>query len=470
MRVAIVHDYLAQAGGAERVVVAMHGIWPDAPIYTSVYDPQATLKEFGEMDVRTSFLQRMKIARTAKTHKLALPLYPTAFEHFDLTSYDVVLSSSSGFAKGVITGPDTCHICYCHTPARFAWRYHEYISQGNYGKMERRILPWIIHRLRTWDMQTAQRVDQFLVNSYNVAKRVRKYYGRESEVLYPPVETARFPIVAHPTADYLLVVSRLIGYKRVDLAVEACTKLGLKLKVVGGGPDLAHLKAIAGPTVEFLGRVPDGAVEGLFANCRAFLFPGEEDFGIAPVEAMACGRPVVAFRAGGSVETVVDGETGIFFNEPTVESLMEALGRLDSLVVNPERIRAHAKTFDITAFQTRLKTIVEARYEEHRLSYGRMRPNRAERLGEGTLMHNGAPSLYKELHGGEGTQTAQTINAGNGTHRTVAAASPAINGIKSNGHTVSGGNGSYGHDSHTLTGETVIPKPPLTSAPSPDSE
>jgi glycosyltransferase involved in cell wall biosynthesis len=410
MRVAIVHDYLAQAGGAERVVVAMHGIWPDAPIYTSVYDPRATLKEFQGMDIRTSFLQRMRVARTAKTHKLALPLFPAAFEHFDLTEYDVVVSSSSGFAKGVITGPDTCHICYCHTPARFAWRYHEYINQGNYGKLGRRVLPWIIHGLRTWDVQTAQRVDEFVVNSFNVAKRVRKYYGRESEVLYPPVETGRFHIAEKPTEDYLLVVSRLIGYKRMDLAVEACTRLGLKLKVVGGGPDLARLKAAAGPTVEFLGRLPDGEVENVFANCRAFLFPGEEDFGIAPVEAMAAGRPVVAFRAGGATETVIDGETGLFFDEPTVESLMDALRRLDTLPVDPQRIRAHAQTFDISAFQARLRALVEEHYQEHRSSYGKMRPRRAAAADH-------LPETPLTRSNGDSSQPARPVNGING-HQT----------------------------------------------------
>jgi glycosyltransferase involved in cell wall biosynthesis len=380
MRVAIVHDYLAQAGGAERVVVAMHKAFPQAPIYTSVYDPDATLPEFKQMDVRTSFLQRF--AGGSKTHKLALPLYPTAFEHFDLSGYDLVLSSSSGFAKGVITGPETCHVCYCHTPARFAWRYHEYVSQGGYGKMARGVLPWLVHRLRAWDVQTAQRVDYFVANSYNVARRVHKYYGRNSQVLYPPVETSRFKITAKPRGDYLLVVSRLIGYKRVDLAVEACTRLNLRLKVVGGGPDLARLKAAAGPSVEFMGRLPDTAVTDLFENCRAFIFPGEEDFGIAPVEAMAAGRPVVAFRAGGARETVIDGETGLFFDAPTVDALSEALGRLDGLTVDSARIRAHAQTFDSERFQERLLAIVEVAMRQHTAFYDAIRA--PERVVAGT--------------------------------------------------------------------------------------
>ncbi len=376
LRVAIVHDYLAQAGGAERVIEAMHELWPDAPIYTSVYDPKATFACFKDMDIRTSFLQRLQMARNAKTHKMMLPLYPAAFEHFDMSGYDVVVSNTTSFAKGVITGPETCHICYCHTPARFAWRYHEYISQGNFSKWQKRVLPFMVHQLRTWDLQAAGRVDYFLSNSFNIARRVQKYYGRTSDVLYPPVDTRRFHIAENPTADYFLVVSRLVSYKKVDLAVEACTRLGLPLKVAGGGPELERLKGMAGPTVQFLGRVPDGQVEDLFANCRAFLFPGEEDFGIAPLEAMACGRPVVAFRAGGAMETVVENKTGVFFDEPTTESLMDALKRVDDLPIHSERIRAHAETFDTKSFQHRLQAFVDNHVRDHRAFYGRMSPGK----------------------------------------------------------------------------------------------
>lgn len=310
MRVAIVHDYLAQAGGAERVVEAMHRIWPEAPIYTSVYDPEATLSSFRGMDVRTSFLQRW--ARHSRIHKLALPFYPAAFESFDLSGYDLVVSSTSGFAKGVITGPETCHICYCHTPARFAWRYHEYVAQGGYGRATRRVLPLLVHCLRAWDYASAQRVDYFVTNSYNTARRVHKFYGRAAGVVHAPVEAGRFRVEDTPPRGYFLTVSRLVGYKRVDLAVEACSRLRLPLKVVGVGPDAARLRALAGPSVEFLGRLEDAQVAKLLAHCRALLFPGEEDFGITPLEAMASGRPVIAYRAGGALETVVEGKTGVF--------------------------------------------------------------------------------------------------------------------------------------------------------------
>jgi glycosyltransferase involved in cell wall biosynthesis len=365
-RVAIVHDHLAQAGGAERVALALHRAFPGAPIFTAVYDADATYPEFRAADVRTSFLQRW--ARRTKIFRLAFPFYPAAFEHFDLGGFDVVVSSSSGFAKGVITGPETCHICYCHTPARFAWRYHEYVTQGGFGRGTRRVLPGLVHYVRLWDAVSAQRVDHFVANSRNVARRIRKFYGRPSEVVYPPVDVGRFRVAAEgPPGDYYLVVSRLLGYKRVDLAVEAMNRLRRPLKVVGVGPDAARLRRMSGPTVEWLGRLPDDAVADLLAGCRAFLFCGEEDFGIAPLEATASGRPVIAFGAGGALESVLENETGVFFREPTPEALCEAIERMDTLPpFDPQRLQAHARSFDVSVFQERMRAIVRARWEEHR--------------------------------------------------------------------------------------------------------
>ncbi len=375
MKVAIVHDFLAQPGGAERVVEAMHSIWPDAPIYTSIFDPEGTFPSFRTMDVRTSFLQRNRLTRSVRFHKYALTLYPIAFEQFDLSGYDVVLSSSSSFAKGVITGPETCHICYCHTPTRFAWRYHEYMARGNFGRLTRLALPLIMHRLRQWDFDCArQRVDYFVANSFNIARRIKKYYGRESEVIYPPVDMDRFQIASHPAADYFLVVSRLNGYKNVDIAVEACRRLGVPLKVVGAGEELARLKAIAGPDTEFLGRRDDEEITRLYANCRALLFPGDEDFGITPLEAMASGRPVLAYGVGGALETVVDGVTGFLFPEPTAESLMDAMARLEKSVLEPERCRAHARRFESAVFKARLKSAVETRWRQHQAEYAQLTP------------------------------------------------------------------------------------------------
>lgn len=399
MRVAIAHDYLMQAGGAERVIEAMHDLWNDAPVYTSVYDPESTLSCFADMDVRTSFLQKWQWARKSKTHKYALPFFPMAFEHLDMRGFDVVVSNTTSFAKGIITEPECCHICYCHTPSRFAWRYHEYIAQGNYSRMQRRILPLIVHYLRTWDLGAASRVDYFLANSYNIARRIKKYYKRDADVLYPPVEAKRFTVAEKPTADYFLVVSRLQVYKRVDLAVQACTKLGVPLKVAGGGPELERLRAMAGPTVEILGRVPDGQIEGLFANCKAFLFPGEEDFGIAPLEAMASGRPVIAYRAGGAMETVVDSETGLFFDEQNVDSLIDAMQRLDQMTIDPQTIRCHAERYDVSAFQARLSYLVKKYHRQH---HQRLDALRFEFAPDATVVpeyENGVGALYTNGNG-----------------------------------------------------------------------
>ena len=369
MRIAIVHDYLAQHGGAERVVEAMHELWPDAPIYTSIYDAEAMPPVYRQMDIRTSFLQNFPLAPTNRHYKKFLPFYPMAFEKLDLRDFDLVLSHTTTFAKGVLTGPKTCHICYCHTPSRFAWRYQEYIEDGKFSRLERRMIIPFIHHLRTWDYVAAQRPDYFFANSYNIAQRILKYYGRSSDVLYPPVDTKRFVVSPNPRADYYLVVGRLIPYKRVDLAVQACTKLGLPLKIVGAGPDQDRLKQMAGPTVEFLGRRSDEDVTELLTHCKAFFFPGEEDFGIAPVEAMASGRPVIALKAGGAIETVIEGKTGVFFDSPNVESVIGAIERLDTLVLDPSCIRSHAELFDTSAFHRRLELLVKTRFAEHQERY-----------------------------------------------------------------------------------------------------
>lgn len=358
-----------QAGGAERVVEAMHQIWPDAPVYTSVYDAEATLPSFKKMDIRTSVLQRW--VGKPHFHKLALPFYPVAFEQFDMSGYDVVLSSTTGFAKGVITGPETCHICYCHTPARFAWRSHEYIAQGSYGRATRRALALVLHGLRAWDYASAQRVDCFVANSINTARRIRKFYSRESEVIQAPVECRRFHPSREAPENYFVVISRLVGYKRIDLAVEAFNRLKLPLWIVGSGPELSRLRALAGPTVKFLGQLPDAEVGRVLANCRALIFPGEEDFGITPLEAMASGRPVVAYAGGGALETVVDGETGVFFHSPTSEALMGAVSCLINGSFETAVLQSRAAQFDLAEFQRRLESYVQAQFRIHRRDYQR---------------------------------------------------------------------------------------------------
>ncbi len=365
-KTAIVHDYLAQAGGAERVAAALHGLFPDAPLFTSVYDEKATLGYFRDIDVQTSILQRWPLS-SQRMHKFALPLYPAAFEHFDFHGYDLVLSSSSSFAKGVITPPETCHICYCHTPARFAWRQHEYLSQSRRGRLVSLLLRGMLGRLRAWDVQSASRPDYYIANSYNVAQRIRKYYRRDvAAVIPPPIDTERYaPAPLSEVGPHFLVVSRLVGYKRVDLAVEACNRLGAPLRIVGTGPDLAGLKRIAGPTVEFLGRLPDREVAAEFARCRALIFAGEEDFGMTPLECMASGRPVVAFAAGGALETVADGETGVLFPAQTADSLAAALLSLDDIAFDPAALQKHAARFGLGVFNDRMRRFIEGALDQH---------------------------------------------------------------------------------------------------------
>jgi glycosyltransferase involved in cell wall biosynthesis len=363
MRVALVHDYLNQMGGAERVVMAFHEIFPDAPIYTSIYDPERVDPVFRTMDIRTTFMQKLPLV--TKYHQPYLPFYPFAMESLDLRGYDLVLSSSSAFGKGVITRPETLHICYCHTPMRWCWNYDEYVEREQLGKMARSILPILITGLRTWDQTSSMRVDYFIANSPVVADRIQKYYRREAVVIPPPVEAERFPF--DPTIqpeNYFLIVSRLIPYKRIDLAIEACNRLQLPLVIIGSGRDLDRLKTLAGPTIRFTGRLSDEEVIYYYTHCRALLFPGEEDFGITPLEAQAAGRPVIAYQAGGALASVVDGITGAFFQQQTVDSLATVLASFDERMYNPHVIRNHALEFDKPRFSRRILQFIEAKLSE----------------------------------------------------------------------------------------------------------
>jgi glycosyltransferase involved in cell wall biosynthesis len=361
LRVALVHDFLNQHGGAENVVAIFAEMFPGAPLYTSVFDAERMNPSWRELDVRTSFMQR--ISPRLRVAKALLPLYPTAFESFDLREYDLVLSSTTAFAKGVLTRPHTCHVCYCNNPSRFLWMYPEYVAYERLPWGARAVLPWLTTPLRVWDYAAAQRVDYFIAGSHNAARRIAKYYRRESDVLQPPVDTARF----HPSAvigDFFLVASRLQPYKRIDLAVEACNRLRLSLHVVGDGPDRSRLERLAGPTVRFLGRVPDDTLRDQMATCRALIFPGEEDFGLTPVEAQAAGRPVIAYGAGGALETVRDRETGVFFRPQSVDALADVLARFDDRF-SPETLQAHARSFDKTSFMARLFALLARYYDDH---------------------------------------------------------------------------------------------------------
>jgi glycosyltransferase involved in cell wall biosynthesis len=363
MKVALVHDYLNQMGGAERVVLALHEIFPDAPIYTSIYAPERVDAAFQKMDIRTSFMQRLPLVK--KHHQPFLPFYPFAMERLDLRGYDLVLSSSSAFGKGVITRPETMHICYCHTPMRWCWNYDEYVKREQLGRISRSILPFFITGLRVWDQTSAMRVDHFIANSPAVAERIQKYYRRVAVVIPPPVEADRFTF--DPTIrpeEYFLIVSRFMPYKRIDLAIAACNLLRLPLVIIGNGRDEKRLKSIAGSTIRFMGRLSDAEVLYYYAHCRAFILPGEEDFGITPLEAQASGRPVIAYRAGGALASVIDGVTGTFFDEQTVESLAAALVSFDERKYDPQIIRNHALEFDMPRFHRRILQFIEARMSQ----------------------------------------------------------------------------------------------------------
>jgi glycosyltransferase involved in cell wall biosynthesis len=365
MKVALVHDYLNQMGGAERVVIAFHQMFPDAPIYTSIYDPQRVDPVFQEMDIRTSFMQKFPLV--TRHHQPYLPFYPFAMESLDLRDYDLVLSSSSAFGKGVITLPETMHICYCHTPMRWCWNYREYVEREQLGAMARRVLPFLITGLRMWDQVSAMRVDHFIANSPVVAARIQKYYRRDAVVIPPPVEVSRFSFdPGIEREDYFLIVSRLIPYKRIDLAIEACNRLHLPLVIIGAGRDMERLKRMAGPTIRFLGRLSDQEVLHYYARCRAFLFPGEEDFGITPLEAQASGRPVIAYGRGGSLASIVEGITGEFFYEQTVDSLAAVLASFEERRYKSQTIRNHALEFDTSRFRRRILQFIGAKMSERK--------------------------------------------------------------------------------------------------------
>jgi glycosyltransferase involved in cell wall biosynthesis len=356
VKVAIVHDYLTQMGGAERVVVALHRLFPAAPIYTSIFDPASTWPELRTADVRASWMQRLP-GMPAHFKKYLL-LYPRAIEGLPLRGYDLVLSSSSAYAKGARAGPGALHVCYCHNPMRFVWDYERYVRGEQVGVAARALLPLARAYLRRWDLRTAGRPHAYIANSSAVAERIRRYYGRSSEVIPPPVRLGPDPSADRP-ADYYLVVSRISGYKRLDLAIAAFNRLGLPLVVVGDGPARAGLEREAGPRIRFLGRRPDDEVAQLFAGCRGLVVPGEEDFGITLVEANAAGRPVIAFAGGGALDIIVDGTTGILAPTQTVDAIAEGVRRAEATRWDARVIRRHAERFSEASFRGRLLGVLE---------------------------------------------------------------------------------------------------------------
>ena len=362
MKVAIVHDYLNQPGGAERVVATLHRMYPDAPIFTTIYDPAVVGEPLASADVRVSWMQRLPGWR--KHFKAYLPLYPLAVRSFDLRDFDLIISSSSAFAKGVRVPKGAVHVCYCYTPMRFAWSFDAYVGRSSLSALSRVAASVVMGPMRRWDVSTARHVHRFIAISNEIAKRVRDIYDRDCDVIFPPVDVERFHARPNPE-DFFLIVSRLNSYKRIDLAVAACTARGLPLVIVGDGPDRPQLQAAAGPTVRFLGRLPDAEVTDLFARCRALILPGAEDFGLTPLEANAAGRPVVAFARAGALDTVHPGFTGVLFDEPTADSLAKALDALVARDWDQDVLRAHADTFSEETFAARFRDAVARAIARH---------------------------------------------------------------------------------------------------------
>ena len=395
MKVALVHDHLAQDGGAEKVLKVFADMFPEAPIYTLLCDKKNAEKYYKGRKIETSIIQ--KLPGGIKHYQWYMPFMPMAVEFFDLGSYDLVISDASAFAKGVITRADCLHICYCHTPTRYIWSdTHQYISELKYNKYLKKIISLVLNYIRLWDRQAADRVDKFIANSRTVKRRIKKYYRRDSIVIYPPVEVDKF-YISKEIGDYYLIGCRLAPYKRVDIVIEAFKKLesipnpplnplprgdfsalpalprgdfpgegNYKLKIFGDGIDLPRLQKIAGnaDNIEFLGRVAEEEKAELYSRAQAFLHPQEEDFGITPVESMASGRPVIAFGKGGATETVIEGKTGIFFNSQTPEAIMAAVKSFNNYNWNPQAIREQAKQFSEENFRKKIKEFIEEEWKK----------------------------------------------------------------------------------------------------------
>ncbi len=372
MKIALIHDWLTGMRGGEKCLEIFCELFPEATLMTLLHLKGTMSPTIEKMDIRTSFIQKLPFIKQKYRHYL--PLFPTAIEEFDLKGYDLILSSSHCVAKGVLTHPGTMHFCYCHTPMRYVWSmYHDYFGQGRAKGLQKMIIAFSSNYLRMWDVISANRVDHFVANSHHVQKRIEKYYHRDAAVIHPPVDTAN-TWLSEKNNDYYLVVTALVPYKRIDIAVKAFNQLNKRLVIVGQGSEEKYLKKIAGKNIEFVGWAVGSELQNYFANCKALIFPGEEDFGIVPVEAQAFGKPVIALGIGGALETVRgiwptrdgsyinqnDGQTtGIFFPQATPESLIKAVEFFEQLNFSGEIIRRHALQFDKEQFRQRIKSFIE---------------------------------------------------------------------------------------------------------------
>lgn len=358
MKIALAHDYLTRLGGAERVLKVLAETFPEAPIYTLMHDESRTGAVFPKNRIRASGLQKFpKFAR--KNVRYLLPLIPRTVEDFDFSTFDLVISSSSAFMHGIITSPKTHHLCYYHSPMRFAWDWtHEYIKEQRVGIARKIATALILKKIREWDQVASSRVDSAVANSLNVKQRIKKYYRQDSKVIYPPVDISRFK-VSKNHEDFYLIISTLTPYKRIDLAIQLFNKIRRKLVIIGDGPQREFLQNIAGDTIDFLGFTKDAVANEYLQNCRALIFPGEEDFGITPVEAMACGKPVLAYGRGGVKESVIAGVTGDFFYDPSVASMENGLAKIMQQKYDPHACRQQSEKFSKDIFIEKIKNEIE---------------------------------------------------------------------------------------------------------------
>ncbi|MGO9391965.1 glycosyltransferase [Rhodoblastus sp.] len=356
MKVAIVHYWLVGMRGGEKVVENLCRLFPEADIFTHVYAPDRVSEEIRRHRVIPSFINALPRAKTM--YQRYLPLMPLALEQFDLRGYDLILSSESGPAKGVLAPPGALHVCYCHSPMRYVWNmYHDYRERS--GALTKALMPAAAHYIRNWDALSSMRVDHFIANSFTVRDRIQRYYRRDAQVIHPPVDVEAFEVVPEEVSDYFLMVGELVPYKRSELAIEAFNRMGLPLVVIGGGERLDAMRALAGPTVKILGAQPFAVLRRHYARCQALIFPGEEDFGIVPVEAQASGRPVIAYGRGGATETVCDGQSGLLFHEQSVEDLIAAVQRFKTMTFDPLRIAKGARRFSADRFQSAMRLYLE---------------------------------------------------------------------------------------------------------------
>lgn len=364
MKVALIHEFLTQYGGAEKVLECFHEIWPQAPIFTLFYDKKAMGEKFIDCQINVSPIQNLPFG--VKKYRWYLPLMPSAIERFNLKGYDLIISDCSAYAKGVIVGPNSFHFSYIHTPTRYLWSdAYDYLDSLKGGeKIASKIIAPLLTKLRIWDYLAAQRPNALIANSHFVAGRIKHYYHRESEVIYPPVETEQFKI-SQKVDNYFLIISRLRPYKKIEMAIEAFNHLRMPLKIIGGGKS-KDFKKIAGPNIEFLGFISEQEKAEYLSHCRALIYPQEEDFGISAVEAMASGRPVIAYQRGGATETIIEGRTGRFFKEQTWESLAEAVREFKEEDFNPENIRKHSLKFGKERFKKEILEFIKSYVEKNK--------------------------------------------------------------------------------------------------------